>query len=207
MKVTLTTDSGSASKKSVELSDVVFAREFNEPMIHQVVTAFLAGGREGSRAHKNRAAVRGGGAKPWRQKGTGRARAGTSRSPIWRGGGKTFASKSGDYSQKVNKKVYRGAMQSIFSELVRQERLVVIADIELKAPKTKDLIAKLTPLGLIANVLIIDKEATDNLYLSARNLINVEVRDASEVDPVCLLKYKKVLITVEAIKQIEGMLV
>lgn len=207
MKVTLTTDSGIASTKSVELSDVVFTREFNEPMIHQVVTAFLAGGRAGSRAHKNRAAVRGGGAKPWRQKGTGRARAGTSRSPIWRGGGKTFASKLGDYSQKVNKKVYRGAMQSIFSELVRQERLVVIADIELKAPKTKDLIAKLTPLGLIANVLIIDKEATDNLYLSARNLINVEVRDASEIDPVCLLKYKKVLITVEAIKQIEGMLV
>ncbi len=207
MKVTMTTDSGSASEKSLELSDAVFARKFNEPMIHQVVTAFLAGGRAGSRAHKNRAAVRGGGAKPWRQKGTGRARAGTSRSPIWRGGGKTFASKLGDYSQKVNKKVYRGAMQSIFSELVRQERLVVIASIELKAPKTKDLIAKLTPLGLIANVLIIDKEVTDNLYLSARNLVSVEVRDASDVDPVCLLKYKKILITVEAIKQIEGMLV
>jgi len=207
MKVTLTTDSGSASKKSVELSDAVFARDFNEPMIHQVVTAFLAGGRAGTRAHKNRAAVRGGGAKPWRQKGTGRARAGTSRSPIWRGGGKTFASKPGDYSQKVNKKVYRGAMQSIFSELVRQERLVVVTDFAISEPKTKELVSKLTPLGLLNHVLIIDKDASDNLYLSARNLINVEVRDSKEVDPVCLLKYKKVLITVEAIKQVEGMLV
>ncbi|NOX43851.1 MAG: 50S ribosomal protein L4 [Gammaproteobacteria bacterium] len=207
MKVTLTTDSGSASKNSVELSDVVFGREFNEPMIHQVVTAFLAGGRAGSRAHKSRSDVRGGGIKPWRQKGTGRARAGTSRSPIWRGGGKTFASKPANYSQKVNKKVYRGAMQSILSELFRQERLIVVADFELAAPKTKDLVSKLAAFGLNTKVLIIAKEASDNLYLSARNLIKVEVRDANDVDPVCLLKYEKVLITADALKQVEGTLV
>lgn len=203
MKVQLTTDSGKASNKSLELSDVAFAREFNESMIHQVVTAYLAGGRAGTRAHKSRADVRGGGAKPWRQKGTGRARAGTSRSPIWRGGGKTFASKPGNYSQKVNKKVYRGAMQSIFSELLRQERLIVVSDFEQAAPKTKELAAKLVTLGMKDDVLIIAKEASDNLYLAARNLIKVEVRDANDIDPVCLLKYGKVLITEDALKLIE----
>lgn len=207
MKVTLTTDSGSTSKQSVELSDIVFGQEFNEPMIHQVVTAYLAGGRAGSRAHKSRSDVRGGGIKPWRQKGTGRARAGTSRSPIWRGGGKTFASKPGNYSQKVNKKVYRGAMRSIFSELFRQNKLIVVAEFELEAPKTKDLVSKLAPFGLSSNVLIVAKEASDNLYLSARNLIKVEVRDANDVDPVCLLKYEKVLFTADALKQVEGVLV
>lgn len=203
MKVQLTTNSGSASKKSVELSDTAFARDFNESMIHQVVTAYLAGARAGSRAHKNRSAVRGGGAKPWRQKGTGRARAGTSRSPLWRGGGKTFASKPGDHSQKVNRKVYRGAMQSIFSELLRQDRLVVVESFEQDAPKTKDLLGKLETLGLGSNALIIAKDASDNLYLSARNLINIEVRDTGEIDPVCLIKYEKVLMTVDALKAIE----
>ena len=203
MKVQLTTNSGSTSKKSIELSDVAFGREFNESMIHQVVTAYLAGGRSGSRAHKSRSDVRGGGAKPWRQKGTGRARAGTSRSPIWRGGGKTFASKPGDYTQKVNRKVYRGAMQSIFSELLRKERLVVVDSLEQDAPKTKELLAKLEALGMSSNVLIIAKDASENLYLSARNLIRVEVRDANEIDPVCLLKYEKVLMTVDSLKLIE----
>lgn len=206
MKVQLTTDSGSASKKDVELSDTAFGREFNEAMIHQVVTAFLAGGRAGTRAHKNRAAVRGGGIKPWRQKGTGRARAGTSRSPLWRGGGKTFAARPGDHSQKVNKKVYRGAMQSIFSELLRQDRLVVVSDLKQDAPRTKELNARLVALGVDSSVLIIEKEASENLYLSARNLVNVEVRDVRDIDPVCLLKYEKVLTTVDALKQVEEML-
>jgi len=206
MKVQLTTESGSASKKSVELSDIAFARDFNEPMIHQVVTAYLAGGRSGTRAHKSRSDVRGGGAKPWRQKGTGRARAGTSRGPIWRGGGVTFAARPGNYSQKVNRKVYRGAMQSIFSELLRQERIVVVSSFEQEAPKTKDMVARLAQLGMSSDVLIIAKEASDNLYLSARNLIRVEVRDVKEIDPVCLLNYEKVLITVDALKQVEEML-
>ena len=206
MKVQLTTDSGSASKKSIELSDVAFARDFNEAMIHQVVTAFLAGARSGTRAQKTRSDVRGGGAKPWRQKGTGRARAGTSRSPIWRGGGVTFAARPGNYSQKVNRKVYRGAMQSIFSELLRQERMVVVSSFEQDAPRTKDMVARLAALGISSDILIIAKEASDNLYLSARNLIKVEVRDVNEIDPVCMLKYGKVLITVDALKQVEEML-
>ena len=158
MKVQLTTDSGSASKKSIDLSDVAFTRDFNEAMIHQVVTAFLAGARSGTRAQKTRSDVRGGGAKPWRQKGTGRARAGTSRSPIWRGGGATFAARPGNYSQKVNRKVYRGAMQSIFSELLRQERMVVVSSFEQAATKTKDRVARLDSLGLASDVLVVSKE-------------------------------------------------
>ena len=161
---------------SVDVADSAFSAEFNEPLVHQVVTAFLAGSRAGTKAQKNRARVRGGGSKPWRQKGTGRARAGTIRSPIWVGGGKAFAAAPRDHSQKVNRKMYRGAMQSILSELVRQDRLVVVEDFALSAPKTKELVGKLKDMKL-DNVLIIRDEIDENLYLAARNLINVDVRD------------------------------
>jgi large subunit ribosomal protein L4 len=202
MELNLLTATGKASKKSVELSDESFAREFNESLIHQVVTAYMAGARQGTRAHKSRSDVSGGGAKPWRQKGTGRARAGTIRSPIWRTGGKTFASTPQDHSQKVNKKMYRGAMRSIMSELLRQERLVVVEDFALEVPKTKELAAKLKVMGL-ESVLIIPGVIEDNLYLASRNLHKVGLVSAASIDPVSLVGYDKVLVTVDAIKQIE----
>ena len=190
---------------TVEVSDVAFGREFNESLIHQVVTAYMAGARQGTRAQKTRSEVSGGGRKPWRQKGTGRARAGTTRSPIWRSGGVTFAARPQDHSQKVNKKMYRAAMQSIWSELIRQDRLVVASEFNIDAPKTKALAAKLNDLEL-SNVLIIAGEVTDALYLSARNLPHVDVRDASAIDPVSLISYEKVLVTVDALKAIEEQL-
>ncbi|MDB4021154.1 50S ribosomal protein L4 [Litorivicinus sp.] len=190
---------------TVEVSDQTFGRDFNEALIHQVVTAYLAGARQGSRAQKTRSEVSGGGRKPWRQKGTGRARAGTTRSPIWRSGGVTFAAKPQDHSQKVNKKMYRAAMQSIWSEIVRQGRLVVTDEIVLDAPKTKVLAEKLRTLNL-SNVLIISSEVSDSLYLSARNLPHVDVRDTDAVDPVSLISYEKVLVTVNALKVIEEQL-
>jgi large subunit ribosomal protein L4 len=190
---------------TVEVSDQTFGRDFNEALIHQVVTAYLAGARQGSRAQKTRSEVSGGGRKPWRQKGTGRARAGTTRSPIWRSGGVTFAAKPQDHSQKVNKKMYRAAMQSIWSEIVRQGRLVVTDEIVLDAPKTKVLAEKLRTLNL-SNVLIISSELSDSLYLSARNLPHVDVRDTDAVDPVSLISYEKVLVTVNALKVIEEQL-
>ena len=202
MELNLVTATGKASKKSVELSDESFAREFNESLIHQVVTAYMAGARQGSRAHKNRSDVSGGGAKPWRQKGTGRARAGTIRSPLWRTGGKTFASTPQDHSQKVNKKMYRGAMRSIMSELLRQERLVVVDNFALEVPKTKELTAKLKSMGL-DSVLIIPNVIDDNLYLASRNLHKVGLVSAASIDPVSLVGYDKILVTVDAIKQIE----
>ena len=187
---------------AVELSDTAFGREFNEALVHQVVTAYLAGARQGTRAQKTRAEVSGGGIKPWRQKGTGRARAGSIRSPIWRGGGRAFAAKPQDWSQKVNRKMYRGAMQCILAELIRQERLILVEDITMSAPKTKDLIAKLNDLNA-PRALIVTKEVDENLYLAARNIPHVNVLGASEVDPVSLIAFDKVIMTVEAAKQFE----
>lgn len=187
---------------TVQVSDVAFGREYNEALIHQVVTSYLAGARQGTRAQKTRSEVSGGGKKPWRQKGTGRARAGTIRSPIWVGGGKAFAAKPQDHSQKVNKKMYRAAVQSIVSELVRQDRLVVVDDLACEAPKTKELLGKLTALNL-DNVLIVSENVEQNLYLAARNLVGVEVLDAAGIDPVSLIAHEKVLVTVPALKKIE----
>lgn len=191
-----------ASGGTVTVSEVAFGKDFNEPLVHQVVTAFLAGARQGSKAQKNRSEVSGGGRKPWRQKGTGRARAGTIRSPIWRGGGKTFAATNRDFSQKVNRKMYRGALQCIVSELVRQERLVVVDEFTVDAPKTKAVAAKLKDLEL-SNVLIVTDSVDENLYLGSRNLPKVDVRDSQGVDPVSLIAFEKVLITVPALKKLE----
>lgn len=193
------------AKGAVEVSEATFGREFNEALVHQVVTAYAAGARQGSKAQKTRSEVSGGGKKPWRQKGTGRARAGTIRSPIWRSGGVTFAAKPQDHSQKVNKKMYRGAIQSILSELVRQERFVVVENFEVETPKTKALAAKLTEMSL-KDVLIITEEVSENLFLSARNLYKVDVRDVATIDPVSLIAFDKVLVTAGAVKQIEEML-
>lgn len=190
---------------SVEISDVAFGREFNEALVHQVVTAYLSGARQGTRAQKSRSEARGGGRKPWRQKGTGRARAGTIRSPIWRGGGVTFAAKPQDHSQKVNRKMYRGALRCIVSELIRQDRLIAVESFSLEAPKTRSLLEKLKHLDL-SDVLIVTENVDDNLYLSARNLKGVEVRDVEALDPVALVSHKKVLITVTALKKVEEVL-
>lgn len=187
---------------AVELSDTAFGREFNEALVHQVVTAYLAGARQGTRAQKTRAEVSGGGIKPWRQKGTGRARAGSIRSPIWRSGGRAFAAKPQDWSQKVNRKMYRGAMQCILAELIRQERLILVEELSVSGPKTKELIAKLNELGA-PRALIVTKEVDENLYLAARNIPHVNVLDTSEVDPVSLIAFDKVIMSVEAAKQFE----
>jgi large subunit ribosomal protein L4 len=196
---------GSNEAGSVSVSDVAFAREYNEDLVHQVVTAYLAGARQGTRAQKNRAAVNGGGKKPWRQKGTGRARAGTTRSPIWRSGGVTFAAQPQDHSQKVNRKMYRAAMRSIMSELARQDRLMVVESLDLEAPKTKLLVKQLGEYG-VDNVLIVSAEIDENLYLAARNLNNVDVRDVEGIDPLSLIGHEKVMVTVAAVKKIEEML-
>lgn len=191
--------------QKVEVSETAFGREFNEALVHQVVVAYLAGARQGTRAQKNRSDVSGGGAKPWRQKGTGRARAGTIRSPLWRQGGVTFAARPQDHSQKVNRKMYRGAMASIFSELVRQERLVITDEVSVDAPKTKQLVAKLKDLGL-ENVLIVSETDDINLYLAARNLRSVEVTDVAGLNPVDLINFDKILITVDSLKRVEEQL-
>jgi large subunit ribosomal protein L4 len=193
------------AKGAVEVSEATFGREFNESLVHQVVTAYAAGARQGSKAQKTRSEVSGGGKKPWRQKGTGRARAGTIRSPIWRSGGVTFAAKPQDHSQKVNKKMYRGAIQSILSELVRQERFIVVENFEVETPKTKALAAKLNEMSL-KDVLIITEEVSENLFLSARNLYKVDVRDAATIDPVSLIAFDKVVVTAGAVNQIEEMI-
>ena len=194
----LNTVSGSA----VELSEVAFGREFNEALVHQVVTAYLAGGRQGSKAQKSRGEVSGGGKKPFRQKGTGRARAGSIRSPIWVGGGKTFAARPQDWSQKVNRKMYRGAMQCILAELVRQDRLVLVEEFAVAAPKTKELLAKLNDLNA-TRALIVTDAVDENLYLAARNLPHVDVVDAAAIDPVSLIAFDKVVMSVAAAKKIE----
>ena len=190
------------AKGGLEVSEATFGREFNEALVHQVVVAFGAGARQGTRAQKTRSEVRGGGKKPWRQKGTGRARAGTIRSPIWRSGGVTFAAKPQDHSQKVNRKMYRGAIQSILSELVRQERLIVVENFAVETPKTKDLLVKLKDLDL-TDVLIVTPEVEENMFLAARNLYKVDVRDVQGIDPVSLIAFEKVLITADAVKQLE----
>jgi large subunit ribosomal protein L4 len=196
---------GNAEAGTVSVSDVAFAREYNEDLVHQVVTAYMAGARQGTRAQKNRAAVRGGGKKPWRQKGTGRARAGTIRSPIWRSGGVTFAAQPQDHSQKVNRKMYRAALRSIMSELARQDRLLVVESLDLEAPKTKLLAKQLSEYG-VDNVLIVGSEVGENLYLAARNLHKVDVRDVDGIDPVSLIGHDKVMVTVDAVKKFEEML-
>ncbi len=188
-----------------EVSDTVFAREFNEGLVHQVVISYLAGSRAGTRKQKTRSDVRGGGIKPWRQKGTGRARAGTIRSPIWRGGGVTFAARPQDHSQKVNKKMYRAAMQCILSELVRQERLVIVKAFAVEAPKTKEMIAKLAEYD-VKDVLIVTEEADVNLYLSSRNLHKVDVVDVADVNPVNLVGHEKVIMTESALTKIQEQL-
>ncbi len=187
---------------SVEVSDLAFGKEFNEALVHQVVTAYLAGARQGTKAQKTRSEVAGGGAKPFRQKGTGRARAGTISSPIWRSGGVTFAAKPRSHAQKVNKKMYRAAMRCIFSELVRQERLVVVEQFSMDAPKTKQFIAKMKEMDL-ANALIVTEDVEANLYLAARNVPHVDVRDVAGIDPVSLVGFDKVVVTVPALKKIE----
>ncbi len=196
-----------AKKKTVEVLDTVFDQKFNEPLIHQVVISYLAAGRAGTHAQKTRAQVRGGGIKPWRQKGTGRARAGTIRSPLWRKGGKVFAAVTQSYAKKVNKKMYKLAIRSILSELIRQERLTVVSDFGVTLPKTKELIAKLNEFSLQdKNTLIITEAVDSNLYLASRNLNKVDVRDVSAVDPVSLVSMENVVITVAALKQYEELL-
>jgi large subunit ribosomal protein L4 len=190
------------SGTKLDVSDVAFGQDFNETLVHQVVVAYMAAGRSGTVQQKTRSDVSGGGAKPWRQKGTGRARAGTIRSPLWRKGGVTFAARPRDYAQKVNKKMYRAAMRSIFSELVRQGRLVAVDAFEVSAPKTKELVGKLKGLSL-ENVLLVTHEANENLYLAARNLHKVDVMEVGAMDPVSLVGFDKVLVTTPALKQIE----
>lgn len=196
---------GSEAAGTVAVSDTTFAREYNEALVHQVVTAFLAGARQGTRAQKNRSAVAGGGKKPWRQKGTGRARAGTIRSPLWRSGGVTFAAQPQDHSVKVNRKMYRAALRAIFSELARQDRLLVVENIDVEQPKTKLLVQQLGEYG-VDNALVVTSDVSENLYLAARNLHKVDVRDVAGVDPVSLVAHEKVMVTVDAVKQFEEML-
>ncbi len=203
MELSIATPKGSSG--TVTVSDRTFGKEFNQDLVHQAVVAYQAGGRQGTRAQKNRAAVSGGGKKPWRQKGTGRARAGTIRSPLWRSGGVTFAAKPQDHAQKLNRKMYREALRSILSELARQDRLVVVESFDVEAPKTKGLTLKLAEYGL-DNVLIVTENVNENLYLSARNLHKVDVRDATAADPVSLIGFDKVLVTVPALKKFEEML-
>jgi len=193
---------GGGKSGAIEVSDAAFAGTFNETLVHQVVTAYLAGARSGNSAQKTRSQVSGGGSKPWRQKGTGRARAGSIRSPLWRGGGVTFAARPQDYSQKVNRKMYRAALRSIVSELVRQDRLVLVEGLGVDGPKTRELVAKLAELGA-DSALIVHDAPDDNLYLAARNIPGVNVSDGASVDPVSLVGAEKVVMTVAAVRQLE----
>ena len=193
---------GNKAAGTVAVSEANFAREYNEALVHQVVTAYLSGARQGTRAQKTRSEVAGGGKKPWRQKGTGRARAGTIRSPIWRSGGVTFAAKPQDHSQKVNRKMYRAAMRSILSELARSDRLMIVESLDVEQPKTKLLVEALKGYG-VDNVLIVADGVDKNLYLASRNLHKVDVRDVEGADPVSLIAYDKVMITVDAVKKFE----
>jgi large subunit ribosomal protein L4 len=188
--------------KEINVSDATFGREFSEALVHQVVTAYLSGARAGTKAQKSRSTASGGGRKPWRQKGTGRARSGTIRSPIWRGGGRTFAATPRDHSQKVNRKMYRSALQAIFSELVRQERMVVVDSLELAKPRTKALIAQLAELGFEKGLIVMN-ESNENVFLASRNIPGVYMLDVSGIDPVSLVAAEKVLITVDAIEKIQ----
>ena len=201
----LTISNGQGSAGTITVSDEAFGKDFNQDLVHQAVVAYMAAGRQGTRAQKTRSEVSGGGKKPWKQKGSGRARAGTIRSPLWRTGGVTFAARPQDHSQKINKKMYRAAMRSIFSELARQDRLVVVEQFALDSHKTKDLASKLQEFSL-DNVLIVAEEVAENLYLAARNLRHVDVLDVAGLDPVSLIGFEKVLITVPALKKVEEML-
>lgn len=194
--------SGKKQAGTMSVADNVFAAKFNEPLIHQVLVSYMAGSRSGTKAQKSRSEARGGGRKPWRQKGTGRARAGTIRSPIWRGGGVTFAAKPRDFSKKINKKMFRGAMRSIFSELVRQERFVCVDEFDVSESKTKLVKEKLDKLGL-KEVLIITEGLSENLYLGVRNIPKVDVMDTNEIDPYSLIGFEKVLITQAAVEKVE----
>lgn len=205
MELALALPGKKTGKEKISLSDESFGREYNEPLVHQTVVTYMAGGRQGTLKQKTRSEVRGGGRKPWRQKGTGRARAGTIRSPIWRSGGVTFAAKPQDHSKKLNKKMYRGAMQCILSELIRQDRLVVVNEFTVESHKTKDLVSKLKEFDL-DNVLIVSDQVEQNLYLAARNLHKVDALDVSGLDPVSLIGFEKVLITVPALKKVEEIL-
>lgn len=205
MELNMTTATGKESSKSVSVSDDVFGREFNEALVHQVVTAYMAGGRAGTKAQKNRSDVSGGGKKPHSQKGSGRARAGTIRSPLWRSGGTTFAARPQDWTQKVNRKMYSGALKNILSELVRQDRLVVVDKFDVDAKKTKAMVDTLARLGL-TNALIVTDELSENLYFSVRNIPHVDAVDVQGVNPVNLIKYEKVLMTSDAVKKIEEQL-
>ena len=196
---------GKETGDKISLSDETFGREYNEPLVHQSVVTYLAGARQGTVKQKTRSEVRGGGRKPWRQKGTGRARSGTIRSPIWRSGGVSFAARPQDFSKKLNKKMYRGAMQCILSELIRQERLIVVNEFAIESHKTKDLVTKLKDFDL-DSVLIVSDQIEENLYLAARNLHKVDVLDVSGLDPVSLIGFEKVLITVPALKKAEELL-
>ncbi len=203
MELTLQTSGGTGG--TVQVSDTVFSAPYNEALIHQVVTAYMATARSGSKAQKSRSEVSGGGAKPWRQKGTGRARAGTSRSPIWRSGGVTFAAKPRSYRQKVNRKMYRAAMRSILSELVRQERLMVVEEFSVATPKTKDFQAKIANYQLERGMVVVD-QLEENLWLASRNLPRVHVLEVSALNPVDLISMDKVMITQAALNQIGGQL-
>ncbi len=203
MELNITTPKG--AQGTVSVSEATFGKEFNQDLVHQVVVAYQAAARQGTKAQKNRAAVSGGGRKPWKQKGSGRARAGTTRSPIWRSGGVTFAAQPRSYDQKVNKKMYRAALRCIVSELARQERLVVLESIDVSAPKTKELVHSLAQYD-IAEALIVTEELSENLYLAARNLHKVDVIDVQALDPVSLIGFDKVIVTVAALKKIEEML-
>ena len=201
MKINVNGGSG-----SIEIADTAFSVDFNEPLVHQVITAFLSGGRAGTKAQKSRSEASGGGAKPWRQKGTGRARAGTIRSPIWVGGGRTFAAKPRNFSQKINRKMYRGAMRSMLSELIRQNRLFIVKSIDIKNSKTRDL-TKILKKHDLESVLIIIENYDENIFLASRNLSNVSVCDVKSMNPVALIRYEKVLVTIKSIKMIEEYLI
>lgn len=206
MEIKVTSFDASTKERSVQVSDSAFGNDFHQALVHQVVVAYLAGARQGSVAQKNRSAVRGGGRKPWRQKRLGRARAGTIRSPIWRGGGVTFAATPRDYSKKVNRKMYRGAMRSIFSELNRTGRLTAIDDIQLDVPKTRNLVALIDALDEVKNPLIVHHEPGPNLLLSARNLPGVEICEVRHLNPYSLLAHESVIVTEPALQKINEML-
>ncbi|MDH3932039.1 MAG: 50S ribosomal protein L4 [Chromatiales bacterium] len=206
MAKTLTVVGATGGDASLEVSETAFGSEFNEALVHQVVTAYLSGGRAGTKAQKSRAQVRGGGAKPWRQKGTGRARAGTIRSPIWVGGGRTFAAQPRDHGQKVNRKMYRAAIRAVMSELIRQDRLKVVDQFAVEAPKTKLVATRLKELE-VKSALIVVEAFDESLYLAARNLPHVEVLEVTAVDPVSLIRYDNVIMTVPAVKLLEEKLV
>lgn len=196
---------GTEATETLQVADAVFAVETNEALVHQVVTAYMAGARSGTKAQKNRTLVSGGGRKPFRQKGMGRARAGTSRSPIWRAGGVTFAASPRNYAQKVNRKMYRGALRSILSELLRQDRMIVVSELSVEAPKTKMMDSQLKELGISQALIVLD-QPDENIYLAARNLPTVEVCDVQEVNPVNLIAYEKVVISSAAVKKLEARL-